>query len=253
MRLIGVYVALFVYAMSGPAVAADDCIPVHATLLLDNCSETLSADLVLILDRTRVPQELTLGGEDALVVTGAYTNGERVEPEGLVIEEGEAFDPYVQGWDGVMLIEPEGGLSLHHVARVRYRGSLSNLRDKAQRRAFIARARQVGLSAIQSHMLITDGMLDVRPVEGAPRFRRRVVFSYEDGRYGIFDSGPRALTLFEAGAEIQADYDPKMAFNLDMGSYDYCMLTKDGHKQDCGALSRSATAKLSNVLVFRQD
>jgi len=153
----------------------------------------------------------------------------------------------------LMLIEPDGALSLHHVARVRYRNSLSNLRDKAQRRAFVARAKQTGLSAIQSHMLITDGALDVRPVEGAPRFRRRVVFSYEDGRYGIFDSGSRALSLYEAGAEIQADYDPKMAFNLDMGSYDYCLLMKDGHKNDCGTLSRSATAKLSNVLVFRQN
>ena len=79
------------------------------------------------------------------------------------------------------------------------------------------------------------------------------MFAYDDGRYGIFDSGSRALTLYEAGAEIQADYDPMMAFNLDMGSYDYCLLTMDGHKQDCGNLSRSATAKLSNVLVFRQN
>lgn len=251
MRVFGLVLACLLAPVSGHASA--DCIPAHATLLLDNCSEAMSADLVLILGRTRVPQEIALGREDALVVTGAYTNGERVEPEGLVIEEGDAFDPYIQGWDGLMLIEPDGALSLHHVARVRYRNSLSNLRDKAQRRAFVARAKQTGLSAIQSHMLITDGALDVRPVEGAPRFRRRVVFSYEDGRYGIFDSGSRALSLYEAGAEIQADYDPKMAFNLDMGSYDYCLLMKDGHKNDCGTLSRSATAKLSNVLVFRQN
>jgi len=89
------------------------------------------------------------------------------------------------------------------------------LRDRAQRRAFVARAKQLGLSAIQSHLLITDGALDVRNVSGAPRFRRRILFSYADGSYGI--------------------------------------LTQDGRENSCGTLDRSRTAKLSNILVFTQD
>jgi len=229
------------------------CPPSSAGLLLDSCTAPTRADLVLLEPNASVPPVASDTGQTMLVVTGAYTSGEKVEPEGFVMDHGRAYDPYIQGWDGLMLITPEGDLSLHHVARVKFRGSQSNLRDKAQRRAFVARAKQLGLSAIQSHLLITDGALDVRDVSGAPRFRRRIVFSYADGGYGIFDSGPRALTLFEAANEVAAKYAPNMAFNLDMGSYDYCALTTQGRETECGSLSRAATRKLSNILVFTQD
>lgn len=222
-------------------------------LLLDSCGTPTRADLLLLAPGDGVPSELIDEDKTTLIVTGAYTSGEKIEPEGFVLDHGTPYDPYIQGWDGLLLITPQGELSLHHVARVKFRGSLSNLRDRAQRRAFVARARQLGLSAIQSHLLITDGKLDVRNVAGAPRFRRRIVFSYEDGGYGIFDSGPRALTLFEAANEVASQYDPHMAFNLDMGSYDYCAMTREGQTSDCGSLDRSRTAKLSNILVFTQD
>ena len=208
---------------------------------------------MLIEPDATIPDNLASSDKTTLVITGAYTSGEKVEPEGFVLDHGKPYDPYIQGWDGLLLITPEGDLSLHHVSRVKFRGGLSNLRDRGQRRAFVARAKQLGLSAIQSHLLITDGALDVRAVSGAPRFRRRILFSYKDGGYGIFDSGERALTLFEAAKEVADLYDPAMAFNLDMGSYDYCALTTDGTETNCGDLTRSATRKLSNILVFTQD
>jgi len=232
---------------------AETCPPGGGNLLLDSCNAPTRADLILLDSDARVP-EISAGSEQKmLVITGAYTSGEKVEPEGFVLDHGRPYDPYIQGWDGLLLITPEGELSLHHVSRVRFRGSLSNLRDRAQRKAFVARARQLGLSAIQSHLLITDGALDVRNVPGAPRFRRRIVFSYPDGEYGIYDSGSRALTLYEAATEVEAQYAPLMAFNLDMGSYDYCALRVAGRETECGALSRGATRKLSNILVFTQD
>jgi hypothetical protein len=232
---------------------AAGCPSPDAGLLLDSCETRTRADLILLDPDDGVPAGLLDAQQTTLVVTGAYTSGEKVEPEGFVLDHGSPYDPYIQGWDGLMLITPEGDLSLHHVARVKFRGSQSNLRDRAQRRAFVVRAKQLGLSAIQSHLLITDGNLDVRNVAGAPRFRRRIVFSYKDGGYGIFDSGPRALTLFEAATEVAKQYAPHMAFNLDMGSYDYCAMTREGRTSDCGSLDRSQTAKLSNILVFTQD
>jgi len=224
-----------------------------AALLLDSCKATTRADLVLLVSDKIIPGDLASPEKTTLVVTGAYTSGEKVEPEGFVIDHGRPYDPYIQGWDGLLLITPEGDLSLHHVSRVKFRGSQSNLRDRAQRRAFVARAQQLGLSAIQSHLLITDGVLDVRDVASAPRFRRRILFSYEDGGYGIYDSGVRSLTLFEAAKDVAQQFNPRMAFNLDMGSYDYCALTRDGREDVCGTLDRSRTAKLSNILVFTQD
>jgi len=250
-KLRGIFSAIGI-ALSGSATAAT-CPAANDSLLFNSCNASTHAALVLLAPDATIPDNLATSDKTTLVVTGAYTSGEKVEPEGFVLDHGEAYDPYIQGWDGLLLITPEGELSLHHVSRVRFRGGLSNLRDRGQRRAFVARARQIGLSAIQSHLLITDGALDVRDVSGAPRFRRRILFSYQDGEYGIFDSGSRALTLFEAAEEVAALYNPYMAFNLDMGSYDYCALTDAGRETNCGDLTRSATQKLSNILVFTQD
>lgn len=242
-----------IWIASGGQAYAATCPSENESLLFNSCTASTHADLLLIAPDATVPSDLAGEDKTTLVVTGAYTSGEKVEPEGFVIDHGKAYDPYIQGWDGLLLITSKGELSLHHVSRVRFRGSLSNLRDRGQRRAFVARAKQLGLSAIQSHLLITDGALDVRDVSGAPSFRRRIVFSYKDGGFGIFDSGTRALTLFEAASEVADLYDPDMAFNLDMGSYDYCTMTADGTETNCGDLSRAATRKLSNILVFTQD
>ena len=244
--------SVLLIAVSGRSHAAQ-CPVTDEHLLFNSCTASTHADLLLIAPDATVPADLASTDNTTLVITGAYTSGEKVEPEGFVLDHGKPYDPYVQGWDGLLLITPEGDLSLHHISRVKFRGALSNLRDRGQRRAFVARAKQLGLSAIQSHLLITDGALDVREVSGAPRFRRRIIFSYMDGGYGIYDSGERALTLFEAAKEVAALYDPGMAFNLDMGSYDYCALTTEGTETNCGELNRSATRKLSNILVFRQD
>ncbi len=238
--------------LSGQAHAVA-CPPASDGLLLDSCEASTRADLVVLEPNAVIPADLAVPEKTTVIVTGAYTSGEKVEPEGFVMDHGRPYDPYIQGWDGLLLITPSGELSLHHVARVRFRGALSNLRDKAQRKAFVVRAKQLGLSAIQSHLLIVDGALDVRDVAGAPRFRRRILFSYSDGGYAIFDSGTRAMTLFEAAQEVAARYSPDMAFNLDMGSYDYCSVTRNGREDVCGTLDRSRTAKLSNILVFTQD
>jgi len=246
-----IYSAVFVF-VAGQAQAMT-CPVVGNDLLLNSCTSSTQANLVLLTADASIPKDLAAPDKTTLVVTGAYTSGEKVEPEGFVIDHGKPYDPYIQGWDGLLLITPEGALSLHHVAKVKFRGSLSNLRDRAQRRAFVARAKQLGLSAIQSHLLITESKLDVRNVSGAPRFRRRIVFSYESGEYGIFDSGTRSLTLFEAAKEVQEKYAPNMAFNLDMGSYDYCALTRAGREDNCGQLNRGNTQKLSNILIFTQD
>ncbi len=251
-RSSGILCILTAVAVSGDAQGAL-CSGHDHGLLLNTCDAPVKAELVLLAGDGKVPDISGKPGKQTLVVTGAYTSGEKIEPEGFVLDHGKPYDPYIQGWDGLMLITPDGKLSLHHVARVKFRGTLSNMRDRAQRRAFVARAAQLGLSAIQSHLLITDGTLDVRNVAGAPRFRRRILFSYPGGEYGIYDSGSRALTLFEAGREVLRRYAPLMAFNLDMGSYDYCSLTRNGREEICGRLSRGNTGKLSNVLVFTQD
>lgn len=189
----------------------------------------------------------------SLTVTGTYTSGEKVEPEGFVMDRGSPYDPYPQGWDGLLLLTDEGAVSIHHVERLLFDGTLYNLKQRDDRRSFVEMAKRANLSAIQSHLIVVDRKVDVSKKPGAPRTRRRVLFTDADGHYGLYDSSPRTQTLYEAAVEVAARFAPEMALNLDMGSYDYCALSKGNVTINCGALDREQTAKLSNVLVFRQD
>lgn len=234
---------------SGAAEAA--CPAPQPSLIFASCAGTTHTELILLEPGAGVPEVSDSGTE--LIVTGTYTSGEKVEPEGFVLDRGDAYDPYVQGWDGLLLLSEHGLLTIAHVERVPLGEKTYNMRDRDERREFVEQSTNQKYSAIQSHLLIVDGEVDVRDQPAAPRFRRRIIFSDAEGHYGVYDSAPRTQTLFEAATEVAARFAPEMAFNLDMGSYDYCSLTVEGLDVPCGVLSREQTGKLSNVLVFHQD
>lgn len=218
--------------------------PTDARLLFVSCSTPVSTKLTS-LDGNPAPES----PENSLTVTGTYSSGDRFGIEGIALDTGKMISRRFQGWDGLAVITPEGQLSLHHVERVKLGGSSFNLRNTDERNAFRGQARERKLSVIQSHLLIADGEVDVRDTPGQPRFRRRILFMTSDGDVGLFDTGNEALTLFDAATALQKAATPLMAFNLDMGSYDYCAWNRGGTK-NCGRLSRNATSILTNVLVF---
>ena len=218
--------------------------PTDSRVLFVSCSTPVSTSFAS-LDGTPAPE----GPENSLTITGTYSSGDRFGIEGIAIDAGTMISRRFQGWDGLAVITPEGNLSLHHVERVSLEGTTFNLRNAGERQAFEKKAGQRKLSAIQSHLLITDGKVDVRDQPGQPRFRRRILFMTRDGDIGVFDTGGQALTLFDAATALQEAAAPEMAFNLDMGSYDYCLWNRGGMK-NCGRLNRDSTGILTNVLVF---
>lgn len=189
-------------------------------------------------------------GERRVLVTGAYSSGDRFAPEGFVLEKGDASRARIQGWDGLLLIDGAGRASLHDVSHVRYRGAVYDLRERAARRAFIDLAGGEELSAVQSHLLINEGALDLKPADDAPRFRRRLLFETWDGRIGVYDSSPNRLTLYEAAEALRAAQAPRFAFNLDMGNYDFCENQTAGGVKLCGLLPRSGIDKLTNLIAI---
>ena len=198
-----------------------------------------------------LPEDAGLTPADALDVTGAYTATDkrgdgRPKPVGLFVRNGEVISREYVRFDGVLTIV-DGVPALHHRRRVAFGDRRFDLETPEDRAAFLARTAARGADLMQSHLLIVDGNVDTAPIDGAPRFRRRILFQMSDGRFGVYDSSPRALTLHEATEELAAKVAPEMALNLDMGSYDFC--SRGG--ASCGALSLQATGKLSNVLRFR--
>ena len=187
----------------------------------------------------------------ALDVTGAYTATDKRDdgkpkPVGLFARGGEVVSREYVRFDGVLTIT-EGAPMLHHRRRVMFGGQRFDLESMSNRARFLAQAAETGAAVMQSHLLIVDGQVDTAPIDGAPRFRRRILFQMADGGFGVYDSSPRALTLNEATEEVAARYGPEMALNLDMGSYDFC----SRGEALCGALGLQATGKLSNLLRFR--
>lgn len=233
-------------ALCAAPASARECGDGIPGVLFAGCAGQTLAKLVLVSNEGVRPEEPPASGQ-RVTVTGAYTSGEQREPEGLFIVDGEALDPYPQGWDGVALIDRQGHLSLHHAERIDVGNERFDLRRKKSRQAFAKAAKLRGWSAFQSHMLVIDGKVDTKPREGALRFARRLLYTLSDGSIGLYETVP--MTLHDAAIAVAEALSPVMVLNLDMGSYDYCRIEADTI-QNCGALTLAQTRKLSNLLVL---
>lgn len=227
-------------ALCGPAAACDA--PAADDLLYFSCAP--EAALLVLPEDAGAPTT----SPDALTVTGGYTAVDRREdqkpkPVGLFARDGEIFSREYVRFDGVLVVEG-GALALHHRRRVRLAGRLWDLDRPEERRGFLDAAAASRASLLQSHLLIIDGAVDTAPIADAPVFRRRILFQRADGGIGVWDSGRRAMTLHQAALEAHRLFAPRMAINLDMGSYDFCQRGE----ALCGALSYAQTGKLSNMI-----
>ncbi len=239
--------ALLVLLLGGPAGACPEAAP---TLLLHSCWGKPTADLLLLPED---PVAAPASGE-TLLVTGAYTATDRraegrPKPVGLFLRDGALVNPNLARMDGILVIDRDGALALHHRARVSLGGRRHDLTELPGRRAFVAAAQAAGASVAQSHLLVVDGRVDVRPRANAPLATRRILFTDADG-WGIWQS-PRAMTLHEAAEAIDAAHRPRMALNLDMGSFDYCWRLRPDTATRCGVLGIGDTGALSNLVAIR--
>ncbi|MEM8792035.1 MAG: hypothetical protein AAGE80_10480 [Pseudomonadota bacterium] len=235
-------------AICFPAVALA-CPEPSETVLFHSCWGKAEAQSLLLPEESPVPQTVT----DRLVVTGGYTGKDvrleqRPNPVGMFIHRGRVINPTLARMDGVVILSSDGALDIQHRLGVEHEGARYDLSDVAQRRAFQESVAGQGETVFQSHLLIVDGTVDVRPREDAPLAVRRLLVLDEHG-FGVYQTRT-ALTLFDATREVADAMAPRMAVNLDMGSYDYCLATREGIETNCGVLARENTQKLSNLLVL---
>ena len=189
-------------------------------------------------------------GAERLSITGTYTSAEQPIPVGFVLRDGLATTRQPGGPDGLLLIDADGRASIHDISRVAWSGAVYNLRDSGENAPFLEIAAAQRLTAIQTHLLINDGALDLRDIAGAPRFRRRLLFETQDGELGVYDTGARMMTLYDAAVALQEAAWPRMALNLDMGTFDFCERLSANGVERCGYLRRSGLDKLTNVITI---
>ena len=75
-----------------------------------------------------------------------------------------------------------------------------------------------------------------------------VFFTNQDGHIGLWESNT-PLTLYDASTLLMQIHAPNMAFNLDMGAYNFCQHYEDGTASSCGHPSAGINA-LTNFLVI---
>jgi hypothetical protein len=207
-----------------------------------------SCEIPAVVDLQFHPLKLEHGATDILSVTGAYSSADRFGVEGLAIDAERLVSSRFQGWDGFLLVSPDGTPQVFNASDIQLGDRAFNLKRQPDRRDFVAAARAGGYSLIQSHLLIVDGALDVRQVDNARRFVRRMFFTDQAG-WGVYET-KSAVTLYDAALEIQEALNPDMVLNLDMGAYNYCQKnTPDGFKS-CGDLFTNAE-NLTNVITIQ--
>ncbi|MEO0342973.1 MAG: succinate dehydrogenase [Pseudomonadota bacterium] len=232
MRLVSL-ILFFFWAGIG---LADTTCPKVASVLISNCASPLHVQLI-------EPSELSKT-KNYLVVTGTYSSGDRLGVEGLAVMSGEVKSRRLQDWDGVLILGNDGQPQMFNARRVEFANELFNIKDHDQAFELLDLVAEHGASMMQSHLLISNGVLDLRQLVNAPVFYRRIFYVTHDGGFGVWQS-PSRLTLYDAAVQLQDELRPKMALNLDMGSYDFCRKAN----QECGRLTVSID-QLTNLLTF---
>ncbi|MEM7177258.1 MAG: hypothetical protein AAF503_06110 [Pseudomonadota bacterium] len=239
---------LALLAMAIPAMA-QACPAPSETVLFHSCWGEAQATSLLLPEESPVPKTPA----ERLVVTGGYTGkdvrvDEKPNPVGMFVHRGQVINPTLARMDGIVILTSNGNLEVQHRMRAGLAGQRFDLTDLDQRRAFQQAARDSGATVFQSHLLIVEGALDIRPPETPKRAIRRILFTDGAG-YGIYQT-KSIVSLYDAAREVAEALSPTMAINLDMGSYDYCLATRSGIEVNCGVLARENTQKLSNLLVL---
>lgn len=237
------YAGIITFLSLSTCFADDDkACPTSFSLLINSCKTPITAQLRVL------PNDAKLDEQHLLSVTGAYSSGDRFGIEGLVIHNGKLISRRYQSWDGVLVIDSQGVPKLFNAHDVLVENIRYNLKEKASREQFIKKAIASDLSVIQSHLLISNGELDLNEVDNAPRFKRRLLVSFADGNFAIWET-KQSETLYDAAANLLQEVAPEMALNLDMGAYDYCKKGPIDKLVECGGLLVSKD-KLTNVLIF---
>ncbi len=238
------FIALAFAVLFAPVAAwAQQCPERAQDALFHSCQTSAVVDLQFF------PVDITPQSTDILSVTGTYSSGDRFGVEGLAFDADRVVSSRFQGWDGILLVSPDGEPKLFNASNVQLADTTFNLKRQPDRHDFVKLARAQGYSLIQSHLLITNGALDVKQVGSARRFVRRMFFTDSTG-WGVYET-KTALTLYDAAVEIQEALNPSMVINLDMGAYNYCQKNTSDGFVGCGNLFTQAQ-NLTNLITIQQ-
>jgi len=110
----------FSYALAAllwPSVAIAEGCPARAEVSVFH-----SCEIAAKVELQFHPVSLERSSDDILSVTGTYSSGDRFGVEGLAIQGEKLISSRFQGWDGMMLVAPDGTPQIFNAAAVSVAG-----------------------------------------------------------------------------------------------------------------------------------
>ena len=162
---------------------------------------------------------------------------------GLLSQDGNLEIQPPVDWDGILLQSQGSYVSIYHRADVKIGEQSYDIREfnpervnlggedalKPEDVAFMDAIENENVSFVQLPLVIYNGTVDVREVEGAQIAIRRFAFENENGSMGIYQTH-NPMTLYEATKELLelnskefGEQRVATAVSLPMGEHDYCM------------------------------
>lgn len=173
-----------------------------------------------------------------VVVTGPYSDidGKIV---GLAAQDGKILVPRTQNWDGIVHIDENARTSINDLIEF-------NLPKNAYITTLPAELAKG--SFFQTHLIVKDSLNQVSPQAPEALAHRRALIINTDGYLGIIDSNKQNLSLFAWSAWLIEHHSARKAVNLDMGTYNICIIENQIWRFDCSNLGQGI--HLSNALIF---
>lgn len=188
------------------------------------------------------------GSEFRLVLSGTYTSPLGM-PVGLNVLRGEVINPAIQKFDGLILLDREGQISLTHIDHLEYNLKPYRIRSSfSDYKSFLQKASKDRLSVLQSHLILNHGNILIQDNANGRKMRRRVLFATSDGGIHIYDSFEKDHSLFDAAKFVKDTYAAQIAINLDMGDFNFCTLNTPERFKNYSQLK--AGTVLSNFLII---
>lgn len=156
-----------------------------------------------------------------IIFSGTYTSPLFI-PAGLAIDGEKTINPFVQSWDGLLIIKSNKKIIFQNIHNLIYNNTYYNITKNIQDyKSFIKIAKDDKLKIIQSHLLIYNDSVIVENDGSKGKARRRVIFETADKGLHIYDSFDMPLTLFELASFLHDNFHPLNAINLDMGDFNF--------------------------------
>ena len=222
-----------------------ECLPAYSRSLTGNSTVIKDPNIIvsipanaqykaaLYVNTDNLPMEAAYnavnpqGTDNRIVMSGTYTSPTRV-PAGLTIDKGRVVNPAIQDFDGIIEIWPDGKLQITHIdalqnnlKSLRIRNSFTDYVD------FMKAAEQLGLTVLQSNLLVNNGDILVKEDPLLKKLQRRVLFQTADDSIHVYDSLDKEQTLYETAQILKERYKAQRAINLETGSYSFCTINRN--------------------------